>query len=184
MTPEDLAALRIRASVADDIAVCAGLDHSVTTEYVWQMEVVDIDGTLNASFRTAHLPRSMTVRYPRDSDMRRKMLAASEGLLVAELHRQVVGYVNLYEQPAQERCWVTDLAVSVEHRRQGVGTLLLRGARSWVSQHGYRRLIVEAATKNYPAICFMQKNGLTFCGYNDLYFTNHDIAIFFGQSLR
>ena len=47
-----------------------------------------------------------------------------------------------------------------------------------------RRLIVETQTKNYPAIQFLLKRGLVFCGYNDLFYPNQDIAIFFGQNLR
>ena len=42
----------------------------------------------------------------------------------------------------------------------------------------------ETQTKNYPAICFYRKHRFVFCGFNDRYYTNQDIALFFAQSLR
>jgi hypothetical protein len=39
-------------------------------------------------------------------------------------------------------------------------------------------------TKNYPAISFCQKHGMTFCGFNDRHFANQDIALFFALALH
>ena len=39
-------------------------------------------------------------------------------------------------------------------------------------------------SKNFPAICFAQKHGLNFCGYNDRYYHNQDLALFFGMVLK
>jgi GNAT superfamily N-acetyltransferase len=94
-----------------------------------------------------------------------------------------VGYVNIREERAQESAWVADLAVDRGVRMQGIGTALLRAARQWALERNLRRLIVETQTKNHPAISFLQKRGLVFSGYNDLYYPNQDIALFFGQSL-
>ena len=38
--------------------------------------------------------------------------------------------------------------------------------------------------KNYPAICLAEKMGFELCGYNDHYFANNDIAIFFSKWVR
>jgi hypothetical protein len=43
---------------------------------------------------------------------------------------------------------------------------------------------LETQTKNYPGILFSQANGMVFCGFNDRYFSNGDIAVFFSQTLR
>jgi len=74
--------------------------------------------------------------------------------------------------------------VNSSHRLRGIGSALLNAARRWAIDRNLRRLIVETQTKNYPSIRFLQKRGLTFCGCNDLYYPNQDIAIFFGQTLR
>ena len=76
------------------------------------------------------------------------------------------------------------MAVDRAPRRQGVGRALMRHARTWARDHGLQTILVEATTKNYPALCFYQKLGFQFCGFNDHYYTNQDIALFFVQMLR
>jgi GNAT superfamily N-acetyltransferase len=166
-----------------DYDTCMGLDHSVSTDFVWQLATDDQDGTVTLTFRTARLPRSMKVLYPRTGDVLIESWQLHAAFLVAQWGADVVGYVNVREERAQESAWVADLAVDRSARMQGIGTALLRAARQWALEHNLRRLIVETQTKNYPAINFLQKRGLVFSGYNDLYYPNQDIAIFFGQSL-
>jgi ribosomal protein S18 acetylase RimI-like enzyme len=79
---------------------------------------------------------------------------------------------------------VADLVVAPEHRRQGIAARLLQAGAEWARKAGLSRLMVEAQTKNYPAICFLERQGFAFCGYNDRYYANQDIALFFSSSLR
>lgn len=175
--------LTIRSAMPSDYDLCMRLDHSVSTEYVWQMMLDEVDA-LSVTFRQARLPRSMKVLYPRGEEALMQSWRLHAAFLVAEWEQMVVGYVNLREETAQETAWVADLAVDPSHRLRGVGTALLDAARKWAIDHSLRRLIIETQTKNYPAIRFLQRRGLRFCGYNDLYYPNQDIAIFFGQTLR
>jgi len=78
---------------------------------------------------------------------------------------------------------IHDLVVSLPYRRQRVGTRLLSIARQWAKEHRLINLMIESATQNYPGIVFAQQSGFKFCGYNDHYFPNQDIAVFFSQSL-
>lgn len=184
MTVEATTAVRIRAAVPADLETCAALDHSTNTEYVWQMEHADLDGRLSVGFRIARLPRRMRVLYPRGSNALKQSWDITACFLVAEIGHTVVGYVNMRDQKAYETGWIADLAVEKAHRRKGIATRLLSSARAWAREQDLRRLIVETSTKNFPAIAFLQNSGLAFCGYNDLYYPNHDIALFFGQSLH
>jgi len=184
MTVEAPAAIRIRSALPSDLEACATLDHSTNTDYVWQMEHSDLDGTLNVAFRTARLPRTMRLRYPRSGAALQLSWDIDACFLVAERDLEIVGYVNMHERRAYGTGWVTDLVVDPNWRRRGVGTSLFNGAWAWARERELARVIVETTTKNYPAIRFLQKAGLAFCGYNDLYYPNHDIALFFGQGLR
>lgn len=175
--------LTVRSVMPSDYEICLSLDHSVSTDYVWQVSMDEVDGALNVVFRPARLPRSAKVLYPRIGDVLVESWQQHACFLVAQWGLDVVGYVNVREELAQETAWVADLTVDRSFRMQGIGTALLRGARQWALEHGLRRLIVETQTKNYPAIKFLQKRGLVFSGYNDLYYPNQDIAVFFGQSL-
>jgi len=80
--------------------------------------------------------------------------------------------------------WLNNLVVGKRYRRQGIGGALLKAAIEWAREQGLRQLMLETQTKNYPAICFYQRHGFVFCGFNDHYYTNQDIALFFAQSLR
>ena len=47
-----------------------------------------------------------------------------------------------------------------------------------------RRLVLEVISKNQPGIRLAQKFGFEFCGYNDQYYPNQDVALFFGRALK
>jgi ribosomal protein S18 acetylase RimI-like enzyme len=142
------------------------------------------DGQVNVAFRAVRLPRSMRVMYPRDSRQLIKNWHACEGFLVAQAHEQLVGYIALTTKEDQSIVFITDLVVEPTHRQMGIGAALVRAAAEWSKKHSLFRLMTELQTKNYPAICFYQKLGFAFCGFNDHYYVNQDIALFFVQGLR
>ncbi len=167
-----------------DYDLCLEFDHSASTDWVWQMVVDERQGGLSVAFRPARLPRTVTTLYPRDRGALMQSWAQGEVFLVAQRADALAGYVNVREDAAQQIAWVADLVVDRPYRMQGVGTALLRAVRQWALERSLRHLIVETQTKNYPAISFLQQRGLVFAGYNDRYYPNQDIALFFGQSLR
>ena len=52
---------------------------------------------------------------------------------------------------------------------------------AWMEQHNKGQLVLEMQSKNYPAICLAIKLGFEFCGYNDRYYQNQDIVLFFAK---
>ncbi len=182
------ASLNIRAATPDDLPACLALDLSYETDYVWQIDVRgDESGAIAISLRTARLPRLMRVVYPRTAELLGAALQWEHTLgafLVAEKGSKVRGYLLLRFEPERSAAWIAELGVDAPFRRQKIGTALLNAAYVQARTHGLRHLSIETQTKNYPAICFCQRNGLVFCGYNDLYFANGDVALFFGQTVR
>lgn len=176
--------LTIRSAMPSDYEVCAALDHSASAEHVWQMALDDSEDGIQVRFHPVRLPRSTKVLYPRHGEALWNSWRLHAAFLVAEWEKMVVGYANVREEASQETAWVADLAVDGSHRLRGIGTALLGAARKFAIERHLRRLIVETQTKNYPAIHFLETRGLAFCGYNDLYYPNQDIAVFFGQTLR
>jgi len=174
----------IRSASPSDYERCTALDHSVSADQVWQMSVTELDGAQTVTFQPARLPRSTKVLYPRTGDTLYNSWNGHACFLVAEWEEDVVAYVNIRYEQTIEAAWIADLVVDRAFRLKGMGTALLRAAREWALAQQVRRLIVETQTKNFPAISFLQKRGLTLCGYNDLYYPNQDIALFFGQTLR
>ncbi len=178
--------LIIRDGLAEDIPACLALDHTYETDYVWQVNIHGEPGDWRVSLRKDRLPRKMTVEYPSSEPRLRLTLAPEHGFFVASEREtnQTLGYLTLFCNPAHGLAQVTDLVVNAPLRRHGIGTRLLRVARRWAQEREFTRLVAETQTKNYPAIALYQRAGMTFSGYNDQYFANRDIAVFFTQPLR
>jgi ribosomal protein S18 acetylase RimI-like enzyme len=174
----------VRQADPADLDVCCLLDPSYVTEQVWQMDTRSEDGVITVVFRTVRLPRPMKVSYPRDVTEVVERWRQGDPLFVAvDDHGEVHGYLSISIQRWHGMGWITNLVVDKLWRRQGVGTALLNVAQQWVRAQNLRGLISEVQTKNYPAISFLRKHGFTFCGYNERYYSNYDIALFFAKGL-
>ncbi|HRE26299.1 MAG TPA: GNAT family N-acetyltransferase [Anaerolineales bacterium] len=176
--------LNIRPVQSSDLAAILAIDHAYSTDYVWQMEAREEGPTTQVTFRNVRLPRSVRVTLPRDTQHLQDTWAQRVCFLVAEEGGIVQGYLNLTLAPMPATGWIADLGVVQRVRRTGVGTVLLASAVQWARSNGLQRLILEMQSKNYPAICFAQKNGLVFCGYNDRYYPNQDVALYFAATLK
>ncbi len=176
--------IQIRNANAADIPLLVEIDHNYVSDHVWQMEIQAQDEQVNILFRQIHLPRSVRVEYPRSPSTLTDDWKRRSGLLVAVLNAEVVGYISLAQDIAPATTWVTDLVVVRRMRRQGIGSALVLAAQQWAKQRGSYRLILEMQPKNYPAICLAKKLGFDLCGYNDRYYANHDIALFFAGPVR
>jgi ribosomal protein S18 acetylase RimI-like enzyme len=176
--------IQIRAANADDIHALMALDHSFASDYVWQMDIQKDEHELRIAFREARLPRSVQVAYPRNPHLLADEWTRRDGLLVAATGGELVGYSSLMNNMAPKTTWITDLVVMRRLRRQGIGSALILASQEWALQKHSRRVILEMQPKNYPAISLAHKLGFELCGYNDHYYINHDIALFFSKWLR
>jgi ribosomal protein S18 acetylase RimI-like enzyme len=175
--------ITVRPAVEDDIAAILTLDHGYSTEFVWQMEMDQGAPKSGARFKEARLPRPMQVNYPRAKETLETNWKERPALMVAENAGQVVGYSSLSLGLAPGAAWVTDLVVGGFHRRKGYGTRLVLAAQTWAATHGLERLVLEMQSKNFPAIRMAQKLAFEFSGYNDRFYQNQDIALFFAKRL-
>ncbi|MDQ7028099.1 MAG: GNAT family N-acetyltransferase [Anaerolineae bacterium] len=177
----------IRDAIATDIEDCLALDHQYQTKTVWQMTILPDGEAWQVQFREERLPREIDVLYPSDNMRLRLALPREICYLVAVSKTEpetLLAYLTLRPDPVHKIALIQDIVVGREYRNKGIGTRLLGIARHWASEHGAQQLMLETQTINYPSIRFCQKNGLSFCGFNDQYYRNLDIAVFFGQTLR
>lgn len=174
----------VRPATLADLNACLSLDHASETDHVWQMKVHEGESQVDVAFQKVRLPRHMPVAYPRSLEQLVEDWQRDEGFLTAEVDGEVAGYLDLLVYPWQQVGWVANMAVDRVHRRKGIGTALMRHARQWAREQGLRSLQAEATTKNYPALSFYRKVGFQFCGFNDRYYQNQDIALFFVLNLR
>ncbi len=177
-------AFEIRSASANDLPRLMSIDHASMSDYVWQLELRREPSQITAAFREVRLPRSVEVRYPRNSLALADEWTKRDAVLVALNESLPVGYACLVEEHTSAIAWMTDLVVAPEWRRKGAGSALLEAGQAWALERGVKRLVLEVTSKNQGGIRLAQKFGYEFCGYNDQYYPNQDVALFFGRVLR
>ena len=173
----------IRPAVATDLNLMISIEHNSTSDYVWQLDLRKENGQVFAGFREVRLPRPISVTYPRDPLSLADEWVQGSATLVALAGDALVGYTCILEHSHRTTAWITDLVVTAENRRQGVGSALLNAAQDWALSRSDRNIFIEMPSKSYPAIRLALKLGFEFCGYNDHYYVTQDVALFFGKSL-
>jgi ribosomal protein S18 acetylase RimI-like enzyme len=176
--------IEVRPCLLTDLNALAAIDHDFQSNYVWQMDMTHDDAQTTIYFREMRLPRPVKVNYPRDVQGILADWDKRGTLLVSVLEGQPVGYIRTTGGLSPTTAWVTDLAVDARVRRKGIASALVLAAQDWAGQQKATRLVLEMQSKNIAAIRMAQKLGYEFCGYNDHYYMNQDIALFFGQFMR
>jgi GNAT superfamily N-acetyltransferase len=190
----------IRSAVLGDLNACLALDANSQTDHVWQMDARQDGEGRTIHFHPVRLPRVMRVAYPRPRDDLLSCWETGAMVLVATDRRaeesvpareapeaedvaRIFGYCQLDPAPWQQAVWISHLIVDRPFRRHGIGTAMITAAKRWATQQGLKWLMCGVQTKNYPGISFCEKQGLSFCGFNDRFFVNRDIAVFFSLKL-
>jgi ribosomal protein S18 acetylase RimI-like enzyme len=177
-----MAEIEIRSTVSTDLARLSALDHTIDTDYVWQLDLHRDAGQVEISLREVRLPRSVRLEHPRspkdlpDTWHLRPMLSAMAGM-------EAVAYVRFTDEIVPHAVWITDVVVGKPLRGKGLARKLIGAAEAWGLQRGLRRVIIEVQSKNAPAIRMVQKLGFEFCGYNDHYYSTRDVALFFARAI-
>lgn len=176
--------MQIHPAELADLNPCYQMDMSYTTDYVWQMQTQEDGRTTDIRFDTVRLPRPMRVTYPRSPD---ELIDHWEQdgcfLVIRSLEEEIIGFIDAQPRFWQNLLWISNLVIHHQYRRRGLGTMLLKSAARWAQDRNLHQLMLELQTKNYPAISFALKHGSQFCGYNERYYPNGDIALFFSRSI-
>jgi GNAT superfamily N-acetyltransferase len=84
-------------------------------------------------------------------------------VLVAEHRGDLLGlctaYIDMNSVRFGPRCWVEDLAVSPDHRSQGVGKALLDAAKDWARERGATHLELDSGDARKDAHRFYEREG-------------------------
>jgi ribosomal protein S18 acetylase RimI-like enzyme len=177
--------IEIRPAVMNDLQSLIKIEHYYMSQYVWQMDRLVDDGQIVVNFRQTRLPRPVRIDYSDQHPLLdEENWSRYQAVLVALVDQMLVGYIAISDQFTPRTVWVTDCAVREDYRRKGIGSTLVLAAQEWGVEHNFRKVILEMQSKNHPGIQMAHKLGYEFCGYNDNYFPNQDIALFFSRSLR
>ena len=171
--------LTIRRAEPEDIAICAHLNAAYQTDYVWQMHLQEDKRAVQSAFTQVRLPRTMSVACPYTPEDLMVAFEQSSHLFAAAYGEEIVGCVSGFTEIWSAGFVVNSLIVLPQVRRKGVGKLLFKAVKKLAVEQGSRQLMTMIQTKNHPAIQFARQQGFVFCGYNDRYYPNGDIALIF-----
>lgn len=89
----------------------------------------------------------------------------AEGItLIAEVNGEILGFVDAhlarFPDPMHQKrtyCYITEIAVAIEHQSHGIGTQLLQAAEAWGRENGAQYSLLEFHTANTRAAEFYQQ---------------------------
>ena len=191
LAPADAAYL-IRQGTESDLVACRALDHSFSTQYVWQLAVRDESESPAIRFHQVRLPRALDFENLPPSSLLHRAIQPPQLMLVAEERvggaARILGYLTMIPEAAQALIRVTHFIVTRTRRGEGIGSNLLDAAEACSraiaeNQAGIQRIRIETQSTNYPAIRYLLRSGFTFSGYDEHYYANGEIAVFFSRML-
>jgi ribosomal protein S18 acetylase RimI-like enzyme len=175
--------IEIRPATSADITTLVCFDHSCETTHIWQMESHTANELTEISFRETRLPRALHLDYPRNPARLPDTWTKHSLFLVAREGGIITGYLILDLEVDTRSAKVSDLVISPEFRRKGIGSALVIAAQDWLKKTGITLITLEMLVKNHAAIEFSRKLKYKFNGFADNYFANHDIVVFFARAL-
>lgn len=96
-------------------------------------------------------------------------------LRVAEHEGRLVGVIEVESEVWRNTALVWALFVDQAWRGQGIGSKLLGMAEKWAARKKFRAVVLETQSNNIPAIRFYEKHGYAIAGYDQFFYSNHDI---------
>lgn len=103
--------------------------------------------------------------------------------------KELLACIEICPEEWSNRLMVTELWVSDELHRQGVGTRLMNLAKEHAKIQGRRAIILETQSCNVRAIAFYRSQGFELIGYDTCCYTNtdverHEVRFNFGYILK
>jgi len=171
--------LEIRPARQADLEYMLALDHHSLSAYAYKMEVKDEKDEYKRNFQRVHLPRQVTLNYPKDEAALLAAWDEAKVIFVGCSSGVVVAYIALELGRIKDSVRVSDFVVAPRMRRKGIGSHMLLSCEGWAHEQGAYRLLTELQVRNDPAINLVMKLGYQLCGYLDQYFPNKETALFF-----
>ena len=94
------------------------------------------------------------------------------------------GYLRLEQDETANRLVLKTGGIMPEYRNKGIGSVLLTRVMEIAHHNNLRSIVCMVQAKNDPAIHFLLSHGFVFCGYQEFFFRNMEIGLFFSRNVR
>jgi ribosomal protein S18 acetylase RimI-like enzyme len=179
-----MAEIEIGAATLDELTQIAQMDLSFESDHVWKTQMLEGMDSFESSFQRIQLPKPIRVSFQAYSSVNLETLIRQRVILSIRYDEKVIGYVRLEQDETVNRLIIKTGGVMPEYRNKGVGTVLLERICEIARQNKIRSLVCMVQAKNDPTIHFLLARGFVFCGYQEFFFRNMEIGLFFSKNIR
>lgn len=132
-------------------------------------------------YRIDHACFPPGIAYGQD-ELKGYLAAAGAECIVAELAGEIAGFT--ITDRAGDTGHIITIDVLKAHRRRKIGSILLRAAEQSAAAAGVRRMCLETATNNKPAIAFWKRHGYRQFGVIENYYGRGSDALEMDKTLK
>ena len=179
-----MAEIKIGASTNEEYPQIAAMDLSFDSNYVWKTQTLEGLDSFEASFQRIRLPKTIHVSFQAYIPTILETLVRQREILSVRYEEKVVGYLRLEQDETVNRLILKTGGIMPEYRNKGIGTVLMDRVTEIASHNRLRSIVCMVQAKNDPAIRFLLGKGFVFSGYQEFFFRNMDIGLFFSKNVR
>lgn len=160
------------------------MDLSFESDYVWKTQTLEEYESFESSFQRIRLPKTIRVSFQAYNSANMETLIRNREILSVRYDDRVIGYVRLERDETVNRLMLKTGGIMPEYRNKGVGSVLLDQVTEIARHNSLRSIVCMVQAKNDPAIHFLLSHGFVFCGYQEFFFRNMEIGLFFSKNVR
>ena len=179
-----MAEIEIGVAELEEYPQIAAMDLSFESDYVWKTQTLEEYESFESSFQRIRLPKTIRVSFQAYSSANLETLIRNREILSVRYDDRVIGYVRLERDETVNRLMLKTGGIMPEYRNKGVGSVLLDQVTEIARHNSLRSIVCMVQAKNDPAIHFLLSHGFVFCGYQEFFFRNMEIGLFFSKNVR
>ena len=133
-----------------------------TALHVRDMELADVEKVYEMGKEAPEFTVSDSSSFWEKEDLQRWTKDKREDiLLVAEVDREIIGFILAKYHKATRLGTITDIFVEESHRRKGIGTTLLQQVKSQLLDKGATYMYAFIKSQNDPSLNLLKSAGFT-----------------------
>ncbi len=179
-----MAEIEIGAATIEDYPQIAAIDLSFESDYVWKTQMLEGLDSFESSFQRIRLPKTIRVSFQAYSPANLETLIRQREILSVRYEDKIIGYARLEQDETVNRLILKTGGIVPEYRNKGVGSVLLDQILEIARHNKIRSVICMVQAKNDPAVHFLLSHGFVFSGYQEFFFRNMEIGLFFSKNVR
>ncbi len=154
------------------------------SNYVWQSQMNDDVNEYSITLKNVKLPKTIHVPFQANDENNLEMTIKLNEIILIRTDRQEIGFIRIEQDELAHRIILRNGGLKPEYRRQGIGTIMLGQIEEIARQNNITQILCIIQAKNDSAIRFLTAKGFRLSGFEEFYFPNMEIALFFSKNIH